>query len=293
MSNFFDTFDQEYYKTFRENAETLNPDWISKSELARANLVANDIINAHSKSKSNTTDLISYGELLSYSVNSLYEMGLCDIATNSISLLQKVDAYSLDGAGFGEFGVHSSIYSTGGDVAKECQYLLVPDKLFLESIPFMVHEITHMYKEKNPDECKGIYTNLEVIPITVEMISAYLSLDTNKRKNVFLERENGLFYQAIQFRRIIKELNIEHSNLEKENLKTALGLTVVYLNSFYYSTILFKLYFMDKNLVISLINKVLTGEMCTCDVVEILENHVPSIESKYQDGLDNFRSFLK
>lgn len=293
MSSFFDTFDQEYYETFRENAKVLSPDKISKSELMRANLVANDIIKNYSGTETNTTDLISYGELLSYSVNSLYEMGLCSVADKSISLLQKVDAYSLDGAGFGELGVHSSINSTGGVVAKECKYLLVPDKLFIESIPFMAHEITHIFKEMNPIECRSIYTNLEVIPITVEMISAYLSLEPDKRKNVFLEREKGLYYQAIQFRKIIKELNMEHSSLEKSNLHTALGLVVVYLNSFYYSSILFRLYFINSKLIVDLIDKVLNGEMSTNDVVEILEDYVPSIESEYQEGLDNFRKFLK
>ena len=84
------------------------------------------------------------------------------------------------------------------------------------SVYFLVHEIAHIIKEEYSLECKGLFTNLEMIPILLELISA--SKENNYE--IFNRRQILLMHEAINFLKLLKDMkNICKEEFDIYNLQ--------------------------------------------------------------------------
>jgi hypothetical protein len=153
---------------------------------------------------------------------------------------------------------------TGTMVAKHPYYLEVPRVFNKSSVHFMVHEVAHMLKESNPCECKGVYTDIEVIPILLELISAYKKGDNN----TFKKRELIMYDTALMFKELHKDRkNNSIAQLDMKAFNACYRQCILYLNSFYYSLRLFSMYLDAPKYVLGIIDDVLSHRLTTRDVI--------------------------
>ena len=124
------------------------------------------------------------------------------------------------------------------------------------------HEAHHILKDVNPREYRYMLKYADVIPMFYELVESDKFDDTSKKAiinnrlallyNIKNEMNNRDLYDDNYVRKIINSKKFQ------------------YLNSFYYSVILYRMYKINPHHILNLVKMVLNGEITTCDLINKL-----------------------
>lgn len=280
-------FNLDLYRAIEENSKIFNPTKVTKEDLKRALNVAREIIKLHKKETIPRTKPIPFNVLLVKSLNNLYSLGLHNIVSDATSIIKYLEYYELENQPYSSFVTNSSVIDTGCGYAKKAVSIYVPSYINEASSIFMSHEVIHILKERNPEECKCLNTTGEVLPMLVELLHAYNSNPT-LLKEIIYERIKLLYYEAKQFLHLYETIK----GTKNPNLLPALYSSCNYLNSFYYTLILFKLSFNNEDYVIDLLNNSVNNQISTSTITNELEES-PDSNTLYQEGFNIIKKALK
>lgn len=284
---YFDSFDKEIWHSLGMSYNMFRPHPLTEDEVKRSLLIADEVIDNYEKRIFSTSREMSLGDVLRGAATIYFDLGMHNSARKAVSILK--DMQFMDNMSYKEesLTVQSMIDDTGARLCKKPVYIEVPRRFTSSSIHFMTHEIAHILKESNPNECMGIHTDLEVIPILLEMISAHNKGDDN----VFKKRELIMLNIASDFKKLHQDKVNNAISLEEQlAFDTCYRQNILYLNSFYYSLRLFSMYLEDPEFILSLIDDVLSQRLTTS---EVISHYCKDFDSSYQDGLCEFRNKLK
>ena len=284
---YYDSLDKKRYEELGSLFEVFHPYPLDHTQLEHSDIVADEIITNYKKRTMVDDNDISFEELVTGAKKVFSPKGI------GFSRIGGVASKLLD---FVEYKKHLSIYDfdfvTLSDTAFDglCYYkvpntVLLPDYFTLSSVHMLAHETCHMLKELNTLECKGIYTDEEVIPIAVELISAFES----RNFDVFKKRE----YLMLDTANLYIKLTKDKVNIKKEDMfgfNSCYRKAIMYLNSFYYAMKLFSRYLEDKETTLEYIEMVLAGECSTKRLLDVL---FTEDDLAYEIGLSEFRSKLR
>lgn len=283
---YFDAFDKEIWHSLGTSYNMFQPYSLTKDEVKRSLLIANEVIDNYSKRTLRQTSQMSLGDVLRSATTVYFILGMHSSANKAVNILK--DMQFMDNMSYKEesLTVQSMIDNTGAKLCKKPVYIEVPRMFTSSSVHFMVHEIAHILKEGNSYECMGIYSDLEVIPILIEMISAHNSGDDN----VFKKRELIMLDIAYSFKKLHQDkLNNSISHDDRLAFDACYRQNILYLNSFYYSLRLFSMYLDDPDFILALIDDVLSQRITTS---EVIQHYCKNNDNSFQDGLSEFRNKL-
>lgn len=283
--------DRELYEALYDLQQEFEPSKITNDDLKIALMVANEIIAIGKRDNlidNQETELLT---LLNSVAPIFCDIGCYDAASKCFSLLNNVDYYMDEGNNPACFLSNAQIIeTTAGLAAKEVVSIVVPSVVNSVSSVFMAHEVSHALKEKNPLECKLSYRLSEMIPMLIELIVGF-NKDKTSFREIITGRFNLLFSEAYYFKSILKE--IKKYNIKKlpKYLYAALGSTVTYLNSFYYTVAFFETYLTYPDTIINYINLVLNNTLSTEDVIKSSINSglIESFLTEYRAGMERLK----
>lgn len=140
--------------------------------------------------------------------------------------------------------------------------IMIPNKYNNLAHIYFTHEAHHLLKDVNPDEYKYMLKYADVIPMFYELVEADKLGDICKE--CIINNRLALLYN------LYKEL-FSFNDSKNSYLSNVLkSKKFQYLNSFYYSIILFKMYKEKPDEILNLISRVLKGELSTFDMINIL-----------------------
>ena len=154
---------------------------------------------------------------------------------------------------------------------------------------FLAHEFIHALKETNYQEYILINSLSDVIPMFYELVQ--ISNDTERKKDFLNIRMSLLILEKNNYN--MATANITRSKNDAELYKVLQGRSGQYLNSFYYSLVLFNIYKSDPSLVLSAIKKVLNHEMTTLDMLINLGIYQENFDKVFNEEVGNIRKSLK
>ena len=284
---YYDTLNKKRYDELSRSFALFSPYPLDSTQLKHSDLVTRDIISHYNNNSLIDDNDISFDKLIADTMNFFSTQGIGFVhvggAVNSILSSVKykkhLSMYDFD------FSVISDIAFNGDSYYKVPNSIILPDYFSLSSVHFLEHEISHILKEFNPLECRGVYTDEEVIPIALELISSFESNDFGVfKKREYLMRDTALLY--------IK-LTKDKKYISKDDI---VGFTscyrkcIMYLNSFYYAMKLFSLYLEDKETTLEYIEMVLTGSCTTKRLIDVLFTEDDYL---YNIGISEFRNLIK
>lgn len=284
---YYDKFEKEYWEELGKSIELFKPYPLTQDEIDRSILIADEIIDNYSKRIIEDREPIPFGTALIKSATVYQQLGMYKIAKQAINILSHINYQDNNSNKEEDLTVQSLMIKTGATVSKRPYYLEIPKTINSTTIHFIVHEIAHMLKESNYKECKGIYSDIEIIPILIELISAYISDDNN----VFKKRESLMFEIAYNFRRLQED--IENNLIEDKDqigFNTLYRQNILYLNSFYYSLRLFTMYLEAPLYVLVIIEDVLNQKLTSREVINY---YLSNDDYTYETGINQFRKRLK
>ena len=257
---YFDNFDKQDWYEIGMTESAIRPYPFTLDDMERSELIADEIISKYEKRIITPSKELTLGNVLQNTAMIYYNLGMHTNARKAVSILQQIQ-YQDNHSNHPEYlTVQSYLVKTGATICKKPCYVDVPSRFNMSSIYFMVHEVAHMLKEENPLECKGIHTDIEVIPMLLEMISAHVRGDNN----VFRLRELLMLDIAYNFKRLKEDLdNGLISSDEMIAFNTLLKHNACYLNSFYYTLRLFSMYLDAPQYVLGIIDDVLSHRLTT------------------------------
>lgn len=285
--SYYDTLDKNMYDFYGKSYSLFNPYSLDKKDILHSKIVASDLCSNYKKRNLDTSDnVISFQELITGAkevfgykgIGFNYLSGAVDSVLGSVEFTKGLSIYDFD------FCVMSGIASNGNGYLKVPDSIRLPDYYSLDSIHFLAHEICHMLKELNPFECRGVYTDEEVIPIAIELISAYEKKDFG----VFRKREYLMIDIIDLYKKLIKDKK-EISEEDKVGFMSCYKKCIMYLNSFYNALRLFGRYLDDKESTIEYIEMVLAGQTTTRRLLDVL---FIEDDSAYDIGFSEFKSKL-
>lgn len=284
---YFDNFNKQDWYEIGMTESAIRPYPLTLDDIERCSLIADEIISKYEKRVITPSKELTLGNVLQNATMIYYNLGMHTNARKALSVLQQIQYQDNHSNHPQSLTVQSYLVKTGAVVCKKPCYVDVPSRFNMSSIYFMVHEIAHMLKEDNHLECKGIYTDIEVIPILLELISAHVRGDNN----VFRLRELLMLDIAYNFKKLQEDLdNNLISNDEMIAFNTFYRHNACYLNSFYYSLRLFGMYLEAPDYVLGIIDDVLSHRLTTR---EVINNYLSNDDYLYEAGIDQFRSKLK
>lgn len=284
---YFDHFNKEIWHELGLSYEMFRPYPLTDGDVERSKLIADELISKYEQRRLDITQRVAFGNVLQSAATLYYNLGMHSTAKNAVSILQQVQYQDNNSYEEENLTVQSMMVRTGALVSKRPYYVEVPRVFTSSSVHFMAHEIAHMLKESNPNECMGVHTDLEVIPILIEMISAHRANDNN----VFKKRELLMLDIAKTFRGLHEDkLSDCISDEDMLAFNTCYRQNILYLNSFYYSLRLFSMYLDTPQYVLGIIDDVLSHRLTTSDVIN---NYLSNDDYLYEDGAEHFRSRLK
>lgn len=284
---YFDNFNKQDWHEIGMTESAIRPYPLTQDDLDRCSIIADEIISKYEKRIMYPSKELTLGNVLQGAATVYYNLGMHNNAKRAVSILQQIQYQDNRSERPESLTVQSYLIRTGATVCKKPYYLDVPRKFNVSSIYFMVHEIAHMLKEDNYLECKGIYTDIEVIPILLELISAHVRGDNN----VFRLRELLMLDVAYNYKKLQEDL--DNNLISKDDMlafNTFFGHNASYLNSFYYALRLFGMYLEAPKYVLGIIDDVLNHRLTTRDVIH---NYLSNDDYTYETGIDQFRSKLK
>lgn len=281
----------EYVDTITQFHTVLQADSFTKEEYSRCYEIAKQIyLQYKDRSEPNNYHNRTPEKVYSDAINDLQLFGDVKITRNANLLLNTIKKVIIDEENPTLFTLFSSIKENTGCYYKEANVIHIPKAVADYSSPFLCHELCHGIKDHYSEENKTVKTLEEVVPILVELITAYEMGDIYIFKNVCSNRLNFLISNASRF---INSYNMLISGKLDEDEKIlyrfALDEDACYLNSFYYVMGLFNLYLKDNIIILNYVSKVLNGEIDTKDMIKELECIVTSYDDGYKLGLDKFK----
>lgn len=284
---YFDNYNKQDWYDIGMMESYVHPYPLTDSDLRRCSFIADEITSKYQKRTMVASKDLTFGSVLQNSANIYYNLGMHTSARRAFSILNSIQYQDNKSNQPESLTVQSYLVRTGATVCKKPCYVDVPRVFNTSSIYFMVHEIAHMLKEDNPAECKGIYTDIEVIPMLLELISAKLK----GNNDVFKIRESLMVDAAYNFKRLQEDFdNGLISSNEMIAFNTLFNHNACYLNSFYYTLRLFSMYLDSPTYVLGIIDDVLNHRLTTRDVIN---RYLNSDNYSYEAGLREFRSRLK
>lgn len=284
---YFDRFDKEYWNELGLSFSYFKPYPLTECDIERSLLISDEIISKYAARTIGSSTEITLGNVLQSAASVYYNLGMHNTAKKAVSILKQVQFQDNHSYKIENLTVQSMMIRTGAYVSKKPYYVEVPRVFNSSSVHFMAHEIAHMLKESNPRECHGVYTDLEVIPILMELISAH----TKNDNDVFKMRELIMYDMATTFKGLYEDRQNDRI-LKKDMLAfdTCFRQNIVYLNSFYYSLRLFSMYLDAPQYVLGIIDDVLSHRLTTSDVIDF---YLSNDDYTYETGMDQFRRRLK
>lgn len=274
--------DTELYLGIQENIKIFNPIKVTKDDIKRAKMVALEVMKLYNKKDIDRTKKITFNSMLVSSLANLYNVGIDSIIGEATSIIKGLEYREMDLVRISSFVTNSMVVDTGCGFAKKAVSIFVPSTLTEASSIFMSHEVIHILKERNPEECRNINTLIETVPMLIELIVAFNS-DAKKLKEVIYERITLLDYEAISFISIMKRLQIADEN-KKRALLAQLYSNVAYLNSFYYTLAMFSLYIKDSDYVLCMLNDAVSGNLSTQEIIRNVFDY-EDCKTEYGNGL--------
>ena len=272
--------EENYYLSIKNLLDVFDTFPITKSEEERATLIANVILDSYDKRSLKQVKVISINELFSKALIDFNELGFTDVTHRAVSILSSIKYKYNEKASDYEFTILQDIKEDKNSWIRETKGIIVPNTITVSSIPFLMHEVTHMLKDVNPLECRGYFTDNEVIPMFMELIDGLY----NQNNDVFKKREFMLLNASTIFKRINNWGTKENDDV----ILTQYNLAVSYLNSFYYTLKLLAMYRCNERGTVTLVNEVLSGYISTRELDSLLD----SINIPYESGLDIFQRGL-
>jgi hypothetical protein len=150
---------------------------------------------------------------------------------------------------------------------------------------FIGHEFIHMNKDLNFEEYKLLMTYSDVIPILYEFIT--MKDDANE---VLSARISALGLEIHGYELAAQKMK---SGREKDLYKVILSRSGQYLNSFYYATILYRMYLNDPKMILDYIRRVINCEMTTLDMLKDLGIHLVDNNEMYDEQVQEFRGIIR
>lgn len=150
---------------------------------------------------------------------------------------------------------------------------------------FIGHEFIHMNKDLNFEEYKLLMTYSDVIPILYEFIT--MKDDANE---VLSARISALGLEIHGYELATQKMK---SGREKDLYKVILSRSGQYLNSFYYATILYRMYLNDPKMILDYIRRVINCEMTTLDMLKDLGIHLVDNNEMYDEQVQEFRRVVR
>lgn len=284
---FFDTVNKNKWRELSESFDLFKPSPLTATEIRNSLLIADELIDNYQERVLEQVQELSFGKVLQEAAAVYYNLGMHVNAQNAVSLLQRVQYEDNKSYEFDKITYQSMAVRTGTMVAKHPYYLEVPRVFNKSSVHFMVHEVAHMLKESNPYECKGVYTDIEVIPILLELISAYKKRDNN----TFKKRELIMYDTALMFKELHKDRkNNSIDQVDMKAFNACYRQCILYLNSFYYSLKLFAMYLESPDYVLGIVDDVLSHRITSANVIG---HYIKDDTYSLDVGLEEFRSRLK
>ena len=284
---FFDKFDKEHWYELGKAFEVFKPYPLTQDEIDRSLLIADEILCNFEDRDIDEYPQVPFGKVLQAASTFYYNLGMYSSAKRAVSVLAHIQYKNNDSMNVEDLTVQSLAIKTGAYVSKQPYYVEVPKVFDYSSVSFMAHEIAHMLKETSPNECRGVYSDIEVIPMLVEMISAYKSGDNN----VFKKREVLMLDIAYGFKKLHEDF--EYNRISKEDMNGFIACyrhNILYLNSFYYALRLFAMYLDAPVYILGIIDDVLNQKLTTR---EVINSYLSNDDYSYETGIDQFRSRLK
>lgn len=287
IMNYYDSLDKKKYDELGRRFAVFQPYPLDSYQLKHSEIVADEIITNYSERIMIDDNDISFKELVSGAkkifspegIGFVYVGGAASSLLSSVKYKKRMSIHDFD------FLTLSDTAFDGLHYYKIPNSLVVPGYFTLSSVHLLVHETCHMLKELNFLECKGIYSDEEVIPIALELISAF----ENRDFDVFKKRE----YLMQDTADLYVKLTNDKSNIAKEDMlgfNSCYRKCIMYLNSFYYAMKLFSRYLEDKETTLEYIEMVLLGESTTKRLLDVL---FVEDDLAYEIGLSEFRSKLR
>lgn len=274
--------DTDLYLGIQENSKVFNPIRVTKDDIKRAKMVALEVMKMYKRKDIDRTKEITFNNMLVSSLANLYNIGIDSVIGEATSIIKDLEYREMNLVRISSFVTNSMVVDTGCGFAKEAVSIFVPSTLTEASSVFMSHEVMHILKERNPEECRNINTLSEMIPMLIELIVAFNS-DTKKLKEIIYERLTLLDYEAINFISIMKRLQSTDEN-KKRALIAHLYSSVAYLNSFYYTLAMFSLYIKDSDYVLCMLNDSVSGNLSTQDIIRNVFDY-EDCKTEYSNGL--------
>lgn len=284
---YFDNYNKNDWHDIGEMESYIHPYPLTDDDIRRCAIIADEISSRYQRRELLPSKSLTFGNVLQNSANVYYNLGMHTSAKRAFSILNSIQYQDNKSDHPESLTVQSYLVRTGATVCKKPCCVDVPRVFNTSSVYFMVHEIAHMLKEENPAECKGIYTNIEVIPMLLELISA----KQKGNNNVFKIRESMMVDIAYNFKRLREDLdNGLISSDDMIAFNTLFNHNACYLNSFYYTLRLYSMYLDSPTYVLGIIDDVLNHRLTTRDVIN---RYLNGDNYSYEDGLREFRSKLK
>lgn len=284
---YYDTLDKKKYDELGRSFSLFKPYSLEKDQIAHSDIVADEIMSNYGTRTIVDDKDITFKSLLDGTkrIFGVDGIGFVYLGSTVESILSNakyskgLSLYDYD------FTVMSDIAFNGQSYLKVPNRIILPDYFTLSSVHFLAHETCHILKELNPLECKGLYSDEEVIPITLELISAFedRNFDVFKRREYLMRDTADLYKKLSSDKRYI-------TSEDKVGFVSCYRKCIMYLNSFYYAMKLFSRYLEDKENTLEYIEMVLIGQSTTRRLVDVL---FTEDDIAYDIGLSEFRSKLK
>lgn len=137
--------------------------------------------------------------------------------------------------------------------------IIVPNKFSNLASIYFGHEIVHSLKDTNPEEYKYMLKYADVIPMFYELVEAD-KYDEVSKKAIINNR-------LALLNSIKKELSYDDFYSDNFIKKIICSKKYQYLNSFYYSLLLYRLYKINPKEVLESVKLVLNGSITTYDLI--------------------------
>ena len=284
---YFDTLNKKAYEELGNTFSLFNPYPLDSIQLEHSDIVADEIITNYKKRNISDDNDISFEEMITRTkkvfgtdgIGFAYVGGAASSILSSSRYSKRLSIYDFD------FEVLSNPAFNVFSYYKVPNVVIIPEYFTLASVHFLVHETCHILKELNFAECRGIYSDEDVIPIAMELISAFES----RNFDVFKKRE----YLMQDIADLYMKLSNDKAYIAKEDMvafNSCYRKCIMYLNSFYYAMKLFSRYLEDKKSTLEYIEMVLVGECTTKRLVDVL---FTEDDIAYDIGLSEFRNKLR
>lgn len=285
-------FDSSYFLGFSNLVSVFNPTLVSLDDMERSYIVAEEM-KKYNKSYSDKRIDTDLNTLLSSAIYDLESLGCVTSVSDTVSLVNGLDYYHSEDSSPYLFATLSQAEMTCSGFAKKAKTIILPSSFSTSSRCFIGHELTHILKERNPRECNNVYTVQEMVPILVELMIAYMSLEDDDFARLIDDRLHLIAEEArgfLKYRDAIKNCYSKY----KEALKIAMSISSGYLNSFYYAVSIFQYFLDNPSYIASLVAAVTRMEITTNDMINILLNKYNNDEmnNEYREGIKLIKSVL-